>query len=365
MRKMTGTILAVGMACALLTGCGATSIDSYDSKSMSYMPETSDYSGYDFDEGNVWSGNSYASTEDSIGEIPASESAQVRTDRKLIRNVSMDVETKEYDQLMLSLDARVESVGGYIENMESYNGSSYSGYQSARYASVTIRVPQDKLDSFLEAISGICNVVRRSDSVDDVTLTYVDMESHRDMLKAEQKRLLELLEQAESLEDILTIESRLTDVRYQIESMEAQLRTMDNQVQYSTVSVYISEVQELTPVVTPEKSAWERISEGFMNSLESVGHGLAEFGIWLLIHIPQLVIWAAIIIVIVLLIKRRRKKKAARKQAAMRNNVMPAGQMNMAAQNSGATVATSAAPHPEASATASGTQDAGDSSEQR
>lgn len=339
MKRMTGIFLAVGMACALLTGCGAASSDSFDNKSMSYVTEVGDYSDYDFDGDTGWSGNSYASMEESMGEVPASESVQARTDRKLIRNVSMDVETKEYDQLMLSLDAKVDSVGGYIENMESYNGSSYSGYQNARYANVTIRVPQDKLDSFLESISGICNVIRRSDSVDDVTLTYVDMESHRDMLKAEQKRLLELLEQAESIEDILTIESRLTDVRYQIESMESQLRTMDNQVQYSTVSVYISEVKELTPVVTPEKSAWERITEGFMNSLESVGHGLSEFGIWLLIHIPQLVIWAIVIIVIVLLIKRRRKKKAAKKQAAMRNAAMPTGQMNVAAQNPGAPAA--------------------------
>ena len=334
MKRMTGIFLPVGMACALLTGCGASS-DSFDNKSMSYVTEMGDYSDYDFDGDTGWSGNSYASMEGSMGEVPASESVQARTDRKLIRNVSMDVETKEYDQLMLSLDAKVDSVGGYIENMESYNGSSYSGYQNARYANVTIRVPQDKLDSFLETISGICNVIRRSDSVDDVTLTYVDMESHRDMLQAEQKRLLELLEQAESLEDILTIESRLTDVRYQIESMESQLRTMDNQVQYSTVSVYISEVKELTPVVTPEKSAWERISEGFMNSLESVGHGLSEFGIWLLIHIPQLVVWAIVIIVIVLFIKRRRKKKAAKKQAAIRDAAMPAGQMNAAAQNPG------------------------------
>ena len=91
--------------------------------------------------------------------------------------------------------------------------------------------------------------------------------------------------------------------------------------------------------MTPEKSAWERITEGFMNSLESVGHGLSEFGIWLLIHIPQLVIWAIVIIVIVLLIKRRRKKKAAKKQAAMRNAAMPTGQMNVAAQNPEAPVA--------------------------
>lgn len=64
-----------------------------------------------------------------------------------------------------------------------------------------------------------------------------------------------------------------------------------------------------------EETAWQRISEGFIHSLKSVGHGFAEFGIWLVIHIPQLVIWAVVITVVVLLIRRHRKKKAAKKAA--------------------------------------------------
>lgn len=106
---------------------------------------------------------------------------------------------------------------------------------------------------------------------------------------------------------------------------------MDNQVQYSTVYLNISEVKELTPIEVEEETAWQRISEGFMDSLRSIGHGLAEFGIWFLIHIPQLVIWAAVIAVIVLLVRKRRKRKAAKKAAiegerAARNAEKAAGQ---------------------------------------
>ena len=79
--------------------------------------------------------------------------------------------------------------------------------------------------------------------------------------------MMALLEQATSIEDIITIESRLSEVRYQIESMESQLRTFDNQVDYSTVSISISEVKELTPVV--EESAGTRIRNGFVNSLNN------------------------------------------------------------------------------------------------
>ena len=108
---------------------------------------------------------------------------------------------------------------------------------------MTVRIPAQQLDAFLSSVSEVSNVISRNDSVSDVTLQYVDMESHKKALTAEQDRLLELLEQAESVEDIITIESRLSDVRYQIESMESQLRTLQNQVSYSTVYLDIQEVE--------------------------------------------------------------------------------------------------------------------------
>lgn len=315
MRKqiMAGA-LAAGMQLVLLTGCGAASGSSeknaaaYDMAEYGMVSGTSDTES----DNSMWDSGSGATTEETREMPQTEETMQVQTDRKLIRNVSMDVETKEYDLFMTSLEDEVGALGGYIENMESYNGSRYSDYRVSRYANVTIRIPQEKLDAFLETMSGICNIVRRTESVDDVTLTYVDMESHRDMLQTEQKRLLKLLDQAESLEDILTIESRLTEVRYQLESMEAKLRTMDNKVQYSTVSLSVSEVRELTSVTTSEQTAWERISEGFMDSLADIGGGFAEFGIWFLIHIPQLFLWALVITAAVLLIRRRRKKKGGK-----------------------------------------------------
>lgn len=318
-------LLTVCLTAALMTGCGAGSKDSasVSMENSSWAEEKYVDMSYDMADGD-FGGSSYAESMEEASTAGTTESGQVWTERKLIRNVDLDVETKEYDALMTKLETQIQELGGYIENMDSYNGSSYSGYRSSRYANLTIRIPQAKLDSFLAVMPDICNVVRRSDSVDDVTLTYVDMESHRDALRTEQTRLLELLEQAESLEDILTIEERLTTVRYQLESMESQLRAMDNQVQYSTVYLSISEVKELTPVEEVEETAWQRISEGFMHSLRSIGHGFAEFGIWFVIHIPQLVIWAVIITVIVLLIRRHRKKKAAKKAA--KEAAMTAGQ---------------------------------------
>jgi len=216
--------------------------------------------------------------------------------RKLIRNVSLDVETKEYDKLLVNLENEINAMGGYMESFNSYNGGYYD--KSGRNADIVARIPAAKLDDFVNKVGEEANITNRSESVEDVTLRYVDMDAHKKMLQEEQERLLELLETAGSLEDIIVIESRLSEVRYQIESMESQLRTMDNQVDYSTVRIGINEVKELTPVV--EKSTWDRISEGFTKSLKDIGNGFVEFFIGFIIYLPYIILMLAFALIILL-----------------------------------------------------------------
>ena len=224
------------------------------------------------------------------------------------------METETFEELLATITEKTESFSGYIEESYTYNGSNYYG-RGTRNASMTIRIPAQQLDAFLSSVSEVSNVISRNDSVSDVTLQYVDMESHKKALTAEQDRLLELLEQAESVEDIITIESRLSDVRYQIESMESQLRTLQNQVSYSTVYLDIQEVEKLTPV--EEQTRGEMIREGFMDSLYGVGNGLLDFGTAVIIDLPYLVVWAAVILLVILIIRLLRKHRKNKKQKKM------------------------------------------------
>ena len=126
---------------------------------------------------------------------------------------------------------------------------------------------------------------------------------------------MELLDEAETIEDIIALEGRLSEVRYQIESMESQLRTYDNQVNYSTVYLEIEEVNKITPV--KEQSVGEKIVTGFTENLYDVGEGLLDFVIWFITHIPALIVWAVVILIILLIIKGIRKhhqKKKLKKQ---------------------------------------------------
>lgn len=311
-KLMTGLFTA-GMVVAL-TACGSSSDSRYGINDLmdadfAVSNETSAATAQSYyDSGFGMSGTEYAEAEASTDTTVSEEGAAsaATTDRKLIKTVNMDVETREYDKLLASVENKVSELGGYIESLDAYNGSIYNNYRSTRNANLTIRIPKDKLDDFLDTVSGIGNVTSRSENVQDVTLTYVDLQSHRDALQTEQERLLALLEQAENVEDIITIEQRLSDVRYQLESMESQLRSYDNQVDYSTVYLYINEVEVYTPV--EEETVWERISAGFADSLKNIGEGLKEAGIWFVIHIPYLVLWAVVILIVILILKKIKKR---------------------------------------------------------
>lgn len=239
------------------------------------------------------------------------ESAQA-TSRKLIRTVSIDAETQEFDQLRASIEAKIKELGGYVESSNINNGSAYGrNNDQLRHAVITARIPAARADEFLDLVGSSANVVTKNESSRDVTLQYVDMESREKALDAEEVRLLEMLESADTVEDMIYIEDRLSSIRYEKESIESQIRTYDNQVDYTTVTLTLSEVKVFTEVPEEpikEPTAWERISEGFMKSLKNVGSGLANFFIGLIVISPYLMLWALIVLIIVFIVKSVIKK---------------------------------------------------------
>lgn len=234
---------------------------------------------------------------------------------KLIRTVYLDAQTQEYDTLMTALDEKIAELGGYVESRDAYNGSEYHGY-SNRYCNLIIRIPAEKLDQFVTHVNENFNVTNTSETVENVTLQYADTASRVEALETEQTRLLELLEAAQSLEDILKIEERLSDVRYELTSYASRLRVMDNQVTYATVHLNIDEVEKLTPVEEP--TVWERISEGFSETIADIADGAVDFFVWFAINSPRIAIWAVVIAIIVVITRKVSCHRKAKK--ALKNN---------------------------------------------
>lgn len=292
MKRNHLTILALCLAlCLCLMGCGGSSND----KSAAI---------YD----NAVSATE--STMDAGGEITSSSTLSALSDpnAKLIRTVYMDAQTKQYDAVVTALDEKIAALGGYIESREAYNGSQYNGYSGNRYCDLTIRVPAEQLDALVTHVNENCNVTNTRETVENITLQYTDTAARVEALETEQARLLELLEQAQTMEEILQIEERLNDVRAELSSYAAQLKVMENQVSYATIHLYIDEVEELTPVEEP--TVWERISRGFSRSLRNVSEGAVDVFVWVVSNSPVLAVWAVVITGFALGLRAGKRRKA-------------------------------------------------------
>ena len=154
------TILCIMMliTATVLTGCGSSAT----------MTESAASSVYSTDDIYM---NEYA-MEEEAEEAPAeeimtdvaTEEAQQNTGRKLIKTVSMDVETEEYDSLFAKIEQRITELGGYIENLNEYQDR-YGYEENLREASITARIPKEKLDEFVTEVTESSNVINRNESV--------------------------------------------------------------------------------------------------------------------------------------------------------------------------------------------------------
>ena len=296
MKKVLAILMALLLTTAMLTACGGSSAPmAADNMEVGYAEEQVESSA-EAPGAEVLSSNSVSS-----GAV-----SEANPDQKLIRKVGIDAETEDLEALLSALTEQISALGGYVENQEIYNGSSYSSYRY-RSASLTVRIPAEKLDSFVAEVRGISNVVNYNESADDVTLTYVSTESRVAALEAEEARLLELMEKAENMADLLVIEERLTEVRSQLESTASQLRVLANQVNYATVRLNLEQVKVYTEVEEP--TVWQRISGGFSDNLKRIGEDLVDFVVWAVTYSPQLIFWGIVIFLAVTLAKRKLKRK--------------------------------------------------------
>ena len=297
MKKYVSLTLAVLLVMTLLSGCGGSSKGSMD------MAEPREEMAVE-----APAMNANGVTMDSISE---EGNSLPDTEQKLIKTVRMDVETEDLEALMPQIHERISALGGYVEEQELYNGSSYSSYRN-RSASLKVRVPAEQLNGFVEGVKGVSNVVTYNESTENVTLTFVATESRMKALEVEQERLLELLGKAENMADLLEIEARLTDVRYELENVTSQLRVLSNKVDYATIHLYISQVRVYTE--TEPQTVWQRIGSGFTENLHDIGENMTDFFVWFVTYSPQLILWAVIIAVAVTVAKKKIAKKKAAKE---------------------------------------------------
>ncbi len=285
--------------------------------------ESSDYLGV-ADSSNEHSGNSEknyqegidydynASPKDSENAEPTGDGAQY--ERKIIKTVSINGETKEFDIATMGIDSSVASAGGYVESSKfsgrSISDSSYSYH--TRSATYTIRVPAEGLDDFLSSLGNLVNIVNSSSNVDDISAQYYDIVSRLATLEAEKTALLNMYEKAGSVDYMLQVQERLYDVIEEIEANNTRLNYYKSRVAYSTVNLEIREVIEYTEQIKEPATFGERLSVAFKESWQNFADGWEDFTVGFVYSVPTLLVLAVIFggigFVIYLVVKKYRNR---------------------------------------------------------
>lgn len=251
----------------------------------------------------------YPETQEASALAAGSGTAQLASD-KIIYTAAAELETLEFDETVDAVYAMVEDYGGFIES--SYvSGTNYRtnyyGTGGTRSADFTLRVPRESYGSMTNALSELGNVLYLSSAAQNVTAKYTDTESRLTACRIEEERLFAMLEKAETVEDMLAVESRLTDVRYEIEALTTTLNSLESQVAYSTVTLRIYEVAEITER-TVEKSYWQDVGDTLGASLSGVAAFFKGFLKYVIAALPVLLILAVVAVPAALLVRRRKKR---------------------------------------------------------
>ncbi len=318
-RNPMRTLVLFASALFLLSSCSSDAKSSEDSILYAENDTIISY-GYDPGDYEEWdvsveeSGMTMAETASMQTNAVSSQESVAENDlenRKLIKNANLSIETQTFTDCINALTAQIRECGGYIENSSVYGNAEYE----RRNANYTIRVPEDRYENFLEGVAMVGSVVSRTESVEDVTLQYTDVESRIRSLETEYNTLLAILEKCDNVSDVIEVQNRITDVTYELDSYKSRLRMYDNLISYCTIYVNVSEVRTYTEP-TENITLWQRITRTIRDNYVDLGDGLIDFFIWFVSALPILLVIAVIVLLIVRAVRRTRRKRNERKKAA-------------------------------------------------
>lgn len=290
-KKLFAFLLIFSLCAGLLTACGGSSEDAASAPSAEAPAAGAPME--KFDSQNGFS----SSTSSSLADFSA-----IRENAKLILRAEVEAEAKDFEGSEASVQQLTAEAGGYIES------SSIGGSVGYRWANYTLRVPQEKFETFLDQIGDTCHVTNLSTKSTDVTDNYYDTEARLKTQTTKQERLLALLEKAEVMEDIIALETALADVNYEIESLTGTLRQYDSLVGFSTINLNLYEVRDLT-AVQEEPSFGSELKLAFISG----SRGFVQFVQNLLLFVancwPFLISLAILIPLLVMVLRRRPRKE--------------------------------------------------------
>lgn len=308
-RAFVAIVMAGALAIGILAGCGrreafkpAENIGSaggeYAAEPMSApVPEIAARS---MDEVQV------AATGDTAMAMSVTGAAEAAVDRKVIHTAELDVEVENLDEAQQQLIDLVDKCSGFIASL------TVNDYETSRVSEIVVRVPSDHFHEVYEAVKALGRVERDHIAGQDVTEEYMDLERRIANKQAEEARVREMFDEAKTVEDLLKIEQRLSEVRMEIESYQGRLRYLKDQVRYSTLTITLTEYGQ---AAVEESGGWrlDYHLRGAFHALVNALRGIVVAIIY--IAIPGAVVWIPLLIIIALIrraLRRRRERTSER-----------------------------------------------------
>lgn len=312
--------IAIVSIALCLSGCGNSagssgsySEETYDQVGNSYAAKEAAYDSY-AEEAAVDAGG-YMMEGDAADTDNEESALRAQDGQKIVYTGSLSIQTLEYDKSAASIRRKIREAGGFSE-AESENDNDYNWYRrstgpsSTRNLNITARIPSEKFESFMDSLQGDGKVMNRSMNAENISQVYANKETYKKALEKEQERLLAMMDKAVTIEDMIAVESRLSEVERQLNTYKTDLSAMDKDVQYSTIYISLEEVKRYsdeTPTVTfPEKVKYA--FEDAINSFTEFCEGIVLF---IIRSFPFLILLAIIIVIVIRLIRKRQEKRIA------------------------------------------------------
>ena len=233
---------------------------------------------------------------------PDIKSETISDERKIIVRADYSIETLTFDDTLKQIEAAVVRAGGYIS--ESRVTPANDGDRG--HAMLTLRIPSAASDGFATELSGVGNVTSANVTKTNVTLTYDDLSARVAVLRAEQTKLLDLMESASGISETLEIEKRYSDVTQELSSYESRLNSLENAVSYATFSVSLYDVKSYSE---GNENYITRFGRSFGKSFVSFAKVLGNILIALVYILPYALIIALVAFLVMVLARKSRNKK--------------------------------------------------------
>lgn len=225
--------------------------------------------------------------------------------RKIIYNAYLDLEVKQYLDVVQSIEQTVNEMNGYIVSNQTsrLDDQLHEGH-------LQLRIPQESLELFFDFLEANDQILinHRELTGEDVTDQYVDLATRLDSREQLENRLLTFMEEAETTEDLLNISRDLANVQYEIESIKGQMNYIDNRSDLATVELYIIE-QQTEFAHEQNLNIWQRTKEQWLNSYNSLLIGGANLFVFIVGNLPIIIL---IVVVSGLIYFAYRKRRARR-----------------------------------------------------